>query len=72
MSAIKPVQPLSIKVIDRDNMELELDKAVSELREQAVMERRCGILVTRHGADSFTVALNEDVPFGLTMEKHDW
>ncbi|GAC1495201.1 MAG: hypothetical protein NVS2B15_16950 [Pseudarthrobacter sp.] len=72
MSAIKPGQLLTIQVNDREDMEFELDNAVSALREQAVRERRCGILVTRHGVDRFTVALSESVPFGLTLEKHDW
>ncbi|MEV7133227.1 hypothetical protein AB0N24_10120 [Arthrobacter sp. NPDC093128] len=35
-------------------------------------ERRRGILVTRHGAGEFTVALSDSVPFGLTQENHTW
>lgn len=72
MPAIRSEQPLTIKVTNRNDMELELDKAVSALREQAVIEHRCGILVTRQGVDQFTVALSESVPFGLTVEKHNW
>lgn len=63
----------TIQVADRASIDRELDTAVAALREQALHERRrCGILVTRQGPDSFTVALSDAVPFGLTREKQDW
>lgn len=72
MSAITPNQQVTIRVTNRTDMERELDHAVSVLQEQAAMERPRGILVTRHGADQFTAALSDYVPFGLTVEKHNW
>lgn len=33
---------------------------------------RQGILVTRHAYGSFTVALSDIVPFGLTREHQEW
>lgn len=65
---------LSITVIvtDRDSLENQLNAAVSAVRERETGERRRGILVTRHGANEFTVALSDSVPFGMTQENHAW
>jgi hypothetical protein len=65
---------LSITVIvtDRDSLENQLDAAVSAVRERTPGERRRGILVTRHGANEFTVAFSDSVPFGMTQENHAW
>ncbi|QCP00731.1 hypothetical protein FCN77_15505 [Arthrobacter sp. 24S4-2] len=65
---------LSITVIvtDRDSLENQLNAAVSAVRERAIGEWRRGIVVTRHGASEFTVALSDSVPFGLTQESHAW
>jgi hypothetical protein len=49
-------------------MELQLDEAVAPARSMAMHEKRHGILVTRHDYHTFTVALSEAVPFGLTHE----
>lgn len=72
MSAIKPDEPLTIRVTSRNDMERKLDNAVATLRAQAAPQRRCGIFVTRQAVDRFTVALSDTVPFGLTMEKLEW
>ncbi|MGO4859563.1 hypothetical protein [Arthrobacter sp. 2MCAF14] len=48
----------------------ELAAAVEAVRQEALAECRCGILITRHGAGKYTVSLSEDVPFGLTWERH--
>ncbi|MEZ2391145.1 hypothetical protein AB6813_16670 [bacterium RCC_150] len=45
-----------------------LDQAVNTLIEAAAENGRCGILVTRHEPGSYTVALDESVPFGQTRE----
>ena len=65
---------LSITVIitDRESLESQLDAAVSAIREGSMAERRWGILVTRHAANEFTVALSESVPFGMIQEHHAW
>jgi hypothetical protein len=64
--------PILVKVTDRASMERRLDEAVTLARTRAMQERRQGILVTRHDYDSFTVALSDAVPFGMTREHHDW
>lgn len=62
---------ISITATDRASMELQLDEAVAAARSMAMHEKRHGILVTRHDYHSFTVALSEAVPFGLTHEHED-
>ncbi|WP_411375076.1 hypothetical protein ACLH0K_01300 [Arthrobacter sp. MPF02] len=64
--------PLTLTVADRQSMDSELDAAVSAAKAHALADRRQGILVTRHAANTFTVALSETVPFGLTREHQAW
>ncbi|TVU60946.1 hypothetical protein FQP90_15460 [Paenarthrobacter nitroguajacolicus] len=46
-----------------------LDRAVDALIENAAAaDANCGILVTRHEPGTYTVALDESVPFGQTHE----
>jgi hypothetical protein len=45
-----------------------LENAVQELIEAAVEDGNCGIRVTRHEPGTFTVALDDSVPFGETYE----
>jgi hypothetical protein len=46
-----------------------LEAAERQAQEWAMREGRYGILVTRHTPTSFTVALNEAVPYGTTRER---
>lgn len=65
----KPVSfAIAVHVTDRASMDCRLDEAVTIARKRAMQERRLGILVTREGYGSFTVALSDAVPFGLTLE----
>lgn len=64
--------PMTFTVLDRQSMDSELDVVVSAAMEQAVADRCHGILVTRHDANKFTVALTDAVPFGLTRECQAW
>ena len=50
-------------------IEEDLNAAVELAQQQALEEGRHGILVTRHGPASFTVAVSADVPFGITRER---
>jgi hypothetical protein len=72
MRTIPPDLTLTVTATDRASMDQQLDEAVSFVRAQAMHERRRGILVTRNGHDSFTVALSGTVPFGMTRERQDW
>ncbi len=60
---------LAVTATDRDSMDLQLEAAVTEVRERAIQEGRKGILITRHAPGSFTVALSDEVPYGLTQER---
>lgn len=53
-------------------MERQLDEAVTVARARATQEGRRGVLITRHYYDSFTVAISDAVPFGLTREREEW
>ncbi|MDP9906023.1 hypothetical protein, partial [Arthrobacter bambusae] len=59
---------ITVTVTDRASMEHQLDEALTVAMTRAVHEGRRGILVTRQGFGSFTVALSDAVPFGLTLE----
>ena len=62
---------ISITATDRTSMERQLEEAVAEARTRAMQEGRQGILVTRRNYNSFTVALSDTVPFGLTREHQE-
>jgi hypothetical protein len=64
--------PLTLTVADRESMDSELDAAVTAAKAYALAGQRYGILVTRLGANTFTVDLSETVPFGLTREHQAW
>jgi hypothetical protein len=64
--------PLTLTVSDRHSMDSQLDDAVAAAKAHALDGKRHGILVTRHGAGTFTVDLSETVPFGLTRECQAW
>jgi hypothetical protein len=46
----------------------DLNAAVELAQQHAMGEGKHGVLVTRHGPASFTVAVSGDVPYGLTQE----
>ncbi|WP_427006052.1 hypothetical protein [Pseudarthrobacter sp. H2] len=71
MTTITPELPLTITATDRASMDRQLNDAVTFAQSRAMHERR-GILVTRHGHDSFTIAVSDAVPFGLTREHQAW
>jgi hypothetical protein len=47
----------------------DLDAAVELAQQHAMGEGKHGVLVTRHGPGSFTVAVSGDVPYGITQER---
>lgn len=67
MTQLKPA--LEVTVSNTAAMETELAAAIDTVRQAALAERRCGILITRHGTGKYTVSLSDDVPFGLTRER---
>ena len=63
---------IAVTVTVRANMERRLDDATAIAKAWAMDEGCRGILVTRHDRGSFTVALSDAVPFGLTREHQNW
>ncbi|MBN9129155.1 MAG: hypothetical protein J0I04_05815 [Paenarthrobacter ureafaciens] len=48
---------------------VRLEAAERQAQEWAMREGRYGILVTRHTPTSYTVEPNEEVPYGITLER---
>ena len=71
---IKHLPDLVLEITAREPgiIETELNTAVETVLQQALRERSCGILVTQHGYDRYTVALSPDVPYGETRERRKW
>jgi hypothetical protein len=63
------VEHLEVLVTDPGRLYELLDHAESELRQVALPQRCAGILVTRHDARRYTLALSDTVPFGETREQ---
>lgn len=59
---------IDIHVTSRHALDEHLEAAVNDLQELAMLTGSHGILVTRHGPGNYTVALSEQVPFGVTRE----
>lgn len=64
--------PIPVRATDRSNLDRQLDDAVTIAMRRAIRSGQQGILVTRHRHDFFTVALSNEVPFGLTRERTAW
>ena len=59
---------IDIQVDNRKVLDERLDAAVKCLQEAAMLTRTHGIVVTRNRPGSYTAALSEEVPFGMTRE----
>jgi hypothetical protein len=69
ISTIEVGRTFFVEGNDPHLIEADLNAAVEQARQHAMEEGRHGILVTRHGHTTFTVAVSEDVPFGQTQER---
>ncbi|MEO5318729.1 hypothetical protein PV761_09105 [Arthrobacter sp. CC3] len=69
ISTIEAGRTFFVEATDPRLIDAELSTAVEQARQHAMQEGRCGILVTRLGNTTFTVAVSEDVPFGETLER---
>jgi hypothetical protein len=59
---------IDIQVTSRHLLDEQIDAAVRRLQEVALLTGTHGILVTRIGPGRYTVALSDQVPFGMTRE----
>jgi hypothetical protein len=62
---------ITLNIRKRSEMDSSLEEAVQALSAEA-RKLQCGILVTRTGAQSFTVSLTQEVPYGTTHEHAIW
>lgn len=71
ITPIEPGQILYVTGNSTSQIEDELSDAVVLVRQQA-HDSHQGILITRLGPGSYTVALDAGVPFGVTDERDAW
>ena len=62
------VTAIDIHATSQHVLEERIEAAVQHLQEAAMLTRAQGILVTRHAPESYTAALSDKVPFGITRE----
>lgn len=60
--------PVVVRASSAAQLQEDLCAAVALVRLKAVRGGQHGILVTQHSYTDFTVAISEDVPYGVTME----
>lgn len=70
ISTVEAGRAFFVEANDPRLIDEELNTAVEAAIQQAMEERRYGILVTRHGHTSFTVAVSAKVPYGQTLEEN--
>lgn len=63
---------LTVRARDPSEMEARLEQAAALLQDRAQALGDRGILVTRHSPWDFTLQLDPEVPYGLTLERCDW
>lgn len=69
ISTIDTGKAYFVEAHDPRLIEEELNAAEDATIQQAKEEGRYGVLVTRHGYTTFTVAVSAKVPYGQTMEE---
>lgn len=70
ISTIEAGRTFFVEANEPQEIERDLNAAVDAALLHAMQEGKQGILVTRHGHSSFTVALSSKVPYGETMEEN--
>lgn len=70
ISSIEAGRTYFIEATGPHGLEEDLNTAVDAVLEQALRGGRYGILVTRHGHTTFTVAASAKVPYGQIFEEN--
>lgn len=60
---------VTVRITDRQSMDIELERAELAVRENATSEIPWGVLITRVSPNTFVVAANADVPYGETHSR---
>lgn len=69
ISTIEAGRSFFVEATEPRLIEDDLNSAVDAALLHAMKEARHGILVTRHGHTTFTVAISARVPYGQTLEE---
>lgn len=70
INSIEAGRSYFIEATGPHGLEEDLDTALDAVLEQAISDGRYGILVTRHGNTTFTVAASTKVPYGQIFEEN--
>lgn len=68
ITTLKAGSAYHVTGVKPQSIQEDLNSAVELARHHALHDGRQGILVTRLGPGSFTVALSAEVPYGVTQE----
>jgi hypothetical protein len=63
------IENVELLITAGNQLQESLSDAEARLRQTAIAHGAVGILVTRHDARRYTLALSDSVPFGETHEK---
>jgi hypothetical protein len=69
ITVIDPGRYFHVTVDNGKDRDEEIDEAVSRARASSETLGWMGVMVTRHSPNVFTVALSENVPYGVTAER---
>lgn len=69
ISTIEDGRTFFVEADEPREIEQDLNAAVDAALLHAIQDGSQGILVTRHGHSTFTVAVSSKVPYGQTMEE---
>lgn len=70
ITTIDPGRYFHVSGETRDEIQKDLDKAVDRAEKHAKLEGWQGVLVSRHGPALYTVAISDEVPYGITRERN--
>ncbi|MET4096838.1 hypothetical protein ABIB51_003792 [Arthrobacter sp. UYCu712] len=66
---MEPGRYFHITAQSQHQIDDDLSAAAESTRAHAASEGWMGVLVTRHGPDTYTVALSASVPYGVTLKR---
>ncbi len=69
ITTVEPGRYFHVAVREKHQDDAELNAAIGLAQQGAQIEGWMGVLVTRHSPGIYTVALSEDVPYGVTAER---
>lgn len=69
ITVVDPGRYFHVTIENGKDRDKEINEAVSRARQSSETLGWMGVMVTRHSPNVFTVALSENVPYGVTAER---